>query len=55
MSLCRCAVDARLVERWRPNDDRPEILVDELVWQPPGAPEPFRLDLPSYFRECFEE
>lgn len=47
-------LDARLVERWRPNDDRPEILVDELVWQAPGAPEPFRLHLPSHFRECFE-
>jgi Uma2 family endonuclease len=47
-------LDARLFERWRPNDDRPEILIDELVWQAAGALESFRLDLPSYFRECFE-
>ena len=42
-------VDARLFERWRPNDDRPEILVDALEWQPAGAAEPLRLDVPGYF------
>jgi Uma2 family endonuclease len=48
-------LDARLFERWKPNDERPIILVDELVWDAPHAPEPFRLELPNYFRECFNE
>lgn len=26
--------DARLIERWRPEDDRPEVLREELVWKP---------------------
>jgi Uma2 family endonuclease len=47
-------LDARLVERWTPNDDRPEILVAELEWQPIGAAEAFRLDLPRYFAEILD-
>jgi Uma2 family endonuclease len=27
-------IDARLIERWRPGDDRPEIITDVLEWQP---------------------
>ena len=27
-------VDARLVERWRPDDERGELLTEELLWQP---------------------
>lgn len=30
-------LDARLVERWRPSDDRPEILTDRLEWRPAGG------------------
>lgn len=31
-------LDARLIERWRPADERPEILEHRLTWQPvPGA------------------
>jgi Uma2 family endonuclease len=26
--------DARLVERWRPGDSRPEVLEDVISWQP---------------------
>jgi Uma2 family endonuclease len=43
--------EARLVERWRPDDVRPEILLDELVWQPRAVVEPFRMDLAAYFDE----
>jgi Uma2 family endonuclease len=42
-------LDARLVERWRPEDTRPEILTERLDWLPEGALEPFQLDLPAYF------
>ena len=38
-------LDARLVERWRPSDERPEILVRHLEWHPPGAPSPLVLPL----------
>ncbi|MBI4503354.1 MAG: Uma2 family endonuclease [Gemmatimonadetes bacterium] len=41
-------LDARLIERWRPGETRPEIVTDRLVWQTP-APNPFELDLPEYF------
>ena len=45
-------LDARLVERWRPGDERPEILTDSIVWQPDGAAEPLTLDLPALFAEA---
>ncbi|HEY7877937.1 MAG TPA: Uma2 family endonuclease [Gemmatimonadaceae bacterium] len=37
-------VDARLIERWRPEDERPEILADRLTWAPDGAAVPFTVD-----------
>jgi Uma2 family endonuclease len=48
-------LEARLFERWRPEDDRPEIVVETLTWQPAGVAEPFSLDLQTYFAEIFEE
>jgi Uma2 family endonuclease len=30
-------LDARLVERWRPSDERPEIITRKLAWRPDGA------------------
>jgi Uma2 family endonuclease len=42
-------LEARLVERWRPDDDRPEILVETLTWNPASVPEPFVMPLPEYF------
>lgn len=30
-------LDARVVERWRPGDTRPEILTTELTWRPDSA------------------
>ena len=33
--------EARLVERWRPSDERPEIITDTLRWLPDGAPNEF--------------
>ena len=48
-------LDARIIERWRPNEDRPEILVDVLEWIAAGAAEPFQLDLGRYFVAVFGE
>lgn len=42
-------LEARLVERWRPDDERPEILVESLTWIPASVPEPFVMPLPEYF------
>jgi Uma2 family endonuclease len=40
---------SQTVERWRPDDERPELLAEELTWHPTGAAEPFVLDLVSFF------
>ena len=42
-------LDARLIERWRPGDQRPEILRDLLTWKPADTAAPFTLDLRGYF------
>jgi hypothetical protein len=42
-------LDARLVERWRPEDERPEILAERLAWEPAGASEPLVVDLAPFF------
>ena len=44
-------LDARVVERWRPEDARAEVLAEILVWQPRPELEPLRLDLPAFFDE----
>lgn len=42
-------VEARLVERWRPGEARPEIVTDALAWQPDSAHAPLVIDLPPLF------
>lgn len=44
-------IDARVVERWVPGDDRPEIVTDALQWDPAGTPQPFVLSLPAFFED----
>ena len=41
--------DAQVVERWRPLDDRPEILSDRLEWQPDSRFPALVIDLPTLF------
>lgn len=43
--------DARLLERWRPGDERPEVVEGTLAWQPDGTRPPLLIDLPAYFAE----
>lgn len=43
-------LDARSIERWRPSDDRPEVLDERLAWQPEGLQAVLELDLPAFFR-----
>ena len=42
-------LDARLVERWRPGDSRPEVVNEGLVWEPTGSIPPIQIDLPTLF------
>ena len=46
---------SRTVERWTPDDDRPELLAEQLVWHPAGATEPFVLDLVRFFEALAPE
>lgn len=46
---------SRTVERWRPDDDRPEIVSEVLVWNPTGASERLELDLAAFFSEIAPE
>jgi Uma2 family endonuclease len=42
-------LDARLVERWRPDDARAELLADTLDWSPVDIDEPLIIELPAFF------
>lgn len=48
-------VDARMIERWRPGDAEPEVLLTNMSWQPIAERDPLEIDLVSYFREVHEE
>jgi Uma2 family endonuclease len=48
-------LDARLVERWTPCDERPAILTDQLEWQPTPGATTFVLDLAAFFAEVLED
>ena len=42
-------VDARLIERWKPEDERPEILDEVIEWRPSAENPPLRIDLAEFF------
>jgi Uma2 family endonuclease len=46
---------SQTVERWRPDDARPELVAEQLVWTPDGCREPFVLDLVSFFTAVLPE
>lgn len=48
-------LEARVVERWHREDERPQIIVDTVEWSPAGASAPFVLELAPYFAEVFRE
>lgn len=48
-------LDARVVEHWRPGDERPAILDAALMWRPNPSVEPLTIDLPEYFAEVWGE
>ena len=48
-------LDARLVEVWTPNDQRPTIADTILRWEAPLAGSALVIDLPAFFREVWRE
>jgi Uma2 family endonuclease len=48
-------LDARVIERWRPDDERPEILAERVTWHPEGATEALTIDLPPLFARIHGE
>jgi Uma2 family endonuclease len=48
-------LDARLVERWRPSDERPEIVMERLRWEPGPNVEPILIELPELFQRVLGE
>lgn len=45
-------IDARLIERWMPESDRPEIITGTITWAPAGAASPLVLELEPLFTEA---
>ncbi len=41
--------NARLVERWRPHDERPEVCSDTLTWEPADSRAPLIMNLVALF------
>lgn len=41
--------DAEVFEVWLPDDERPAIVDERLVWSPSGLPVPFELDVHAFF------
>jgi len=48
-------LEAQLVERWRPADERPEVLTESLGWQPDPAVAPHVIDLAGFFSKILAE
>lgn len=48
-------LDSRLIERWRPGDDRPEILHDTIEWIPDSTRTGLTIDIKAFFNEVFED
>jgi Uma2 family endonuclease len=46
-------LDSRVVERWRPGDERPEVLDSILVWWPEGSSSQLEINLPGLFKSIW--
>lgn len=47
-------LDARIVERWRPTDERPEIVSTRLMWRPEGSQPTLGIDLDGFFADVLD-
>lgn len=48
-------LEARLLERWRPGDDRPEILTEHIEWLPEPGIVPLTIDLEAFFARVLDD
>lgn len=48
-------MDARVIERWRPGFERPEVLADAITWLPGGLTEPLTIELAPLFARIHGE
>lgn len=47
-------LDARVVERWRRGEERPEIVRSRLSWQPVAETNALVIDLDDFFAEALD-
>ena len=47
-------LDARVIERWRPGDERPEVLADRLRWSPGGGLS-VEIDVEGFFARLWQD
>jgi len=47
-------VDARMVECWTPDHDRPDMAFDTLAWQPKADVPPLEIDLAEFFASALD-
>jgi len=45
----------RVIERWRPGEERPDIRTDSLTWQPGDVHPALTIDLDAFFRRVHAE
>lgn len=45
-------IDSRIVERWLPNETRPEVISDQLVWHPQGARSSLTIELVELWKNA---
>jgi Uma2 family endonuclease len=48
-------LDARVVERWRPGDERPEVLGETVEWAPVPGADPLTIELAPLFARVHSE
>ena len=46
--------DARIVERWNPDDERPAIVAETLTWQPKSDVPALEINLPELFASALD-
>jgi Uma2 family endonuclease len=46
-------LDARMIERWTPTRETPDVRRDTLEWLPPGATSPLTIDVPALFERIW--
>jgi Uma2 family endonuclease len=47
-------IDARAIERWRPDSVQAEVITTTMAWQPVLPHEPLMIDVAAYFRQVLD-